>query len=187
MSNIARPDCCSADFQTYLERHFTRGRISESPIRQVWKPTLLYHRLRSGKTSSPIPSYVLFCFLTLRFRVRSPCRHCRHCSTPDPGKEKQKCYDYRCGVLIFHKLSIRVLSSLGVMRKNLMRGYAQSLLNNCPTRPRADLHLASVSFAFIIGPLFCFDWLISSFTEVVRKIRSEVTRKLCKNVTGAVR
>ena len=127
MSNIARPDCCSTGFQTHLERHFTPGRIRESTIRQVWKPTLLYHRLRSGKTSSPIPSYVLFCFLTLRFRVRSPCCHCRHCSTPDPGKEKQKCYDYRCGVLIFHKLSIRVLSSPGVMRKNLMRGYAQSL------------------------------------------------------------
>src|SRR6267154_3480566 len=48
-------------------------------------------------------------------------------------------------------------------------------LHNCPTRPTAGLNLASVSFAFIIAPLFCFVWLVSPFTEVVRKIRSEVT------------
>src|SRR5206468_10716995 len=32
-------------------------------------------------------------------------------------------------------------------------------LNNCPTRPRADLNLPFVSFVLIIAPLFCFVWL----------------------------
>src|SRR5437588_5992016 len=52
-----------------------------------------------------------------------------------------------------------------------------TMLKNCPTRLMADLNLVSVTFAFIIAPLFCFFvWLVSSFTEVVRKIRREVTR-----------
>jgi hypothetical protein len=54
-----------------------------------------------------------------------------------------------------------------------------TMLQNRPTRLRADLNLASVSFAFIIAPLlrFLFDWF-SSFKEIVRKIRAEVTQKV---------
>ena len=31
-----------------------------------------------------------------------------------------------------------------------------NLLNNCPALPMADLNLVSVTFAFIVAPLFCF-------------------------------
>src|SRR6266581_3935417 len=51
-------------------------------------------------------------------------------------------------------------------------------LNNCPARPRADLIFVSVNFVFIVAPsLLPFGLVCSSFTEVVRKVRPEVTRK----------
>jgi hypothetical protein len=53
-----------------------------------------------------------------------------------------------------------------------------TLLNNCPTRPRADLNFVSVSFVFMIASLFCFSLVSLVFTEVLEKIRREVTRKL---------
>src|SRR5262249_55132304 len=52
-------------------------------------------------------------------------------------------------------------------------------LNSCPVRLNADFNLVSVNFAFIIAPLICLlFWLVSSFTEVMRKVRCEVTRNV---------
>jgi hypothetical protein len=48
-----------------------------------------------------------------------------------------------------------------------------ALLNNCLATPMADFNLISVSFVFIVAPLFVFP-----FTAVVRKTRREVTRKV---------
>jgi hypothetical protein len=45
---------------------------------------------------------VLFRFPALRFGVFSPYRDGRHCSTPKPGKEKQKSHDYRSAILMVH-------------------------------------------------------------------------------------
>jgi len=45
----------------------------------------------------------LFRFLGLGLRVYSPYRHCRGCGSRQPGKKKQKRYDYGCAVLIVHR------------------------------------------------------------------------------------
>src|SRR5438094_10595564 len=75
------------------------------------------YRLDSGKTSTQVRFTVSFCSPALRFHVTSPCRHCRHCGAPEPRKEKQKCYDYRCAVLIFHRFRSVLLFLHTVMRK----------------------------------------------------------------------
>jgi hypothetical protein len=54
-------------------------------------------RLRGG-----LALKVLFRFPALRFGVFSPYRDGRHCSTPKPGKEKQKSHDYRSAILMVH-------------------------------------------------------------------------------------
>ena len=64
-----------------------------------------------------LASEVLFCSLPLRFHVVSPYRDCRHCNAPYPGKEKQKCYDYRCAVLIIHRFRFPLCLFTQVMRK----------------------------------------------------------------------
>jgi hypothetical protein len=38
-----------------------------------------------------------------------------------------------------------------------------ALLNNCLATPMADLNLISVSFVFIVAPLFCFSLVCFSF------------------------
>jgi len=57
----------------------------------------------------------LFCFLALRFRVRPPGCHRRQSGASNPGKEKQKRYYYRSGVLIVHKF--RLLLCFGFSSK----------------------------------------------------------------------
>ena len=49
------------------------------------------------------------CAVGLGFRVCSPYRHGRDCSTPKPGKKKQKRYDYACAVLIDHRFPFSFL------------------------------------------------------------------------------
>jgi hypothetical protein len=50
-----------------------------------------------------LASEVVFCFPALRFDVFSPYRDSRYCGAPKPGKEKQKSYDYRSGILMVHR------------------------------------------------------------------------------------
>ena len=53
------------------------------------------------------------------------------------------------------------------------------VLNNCLTRPRADLDLAFVSFVFILAPLsLSFLWAVWPFADVLRAIWLAVTRKM---------
>ena len=99
MSKVPALARCSADFQTHLERRFTPGRIRESTIRQVWKPTLLYYRVRSGKTSEPNPFIRSLLLSYFAFPRALAMLSLQTLQPADPGKEKQKCYDYRCGVL----------------------------------------------------------------------------------------
>ena len=47
---------------------------------------------------------VLFWFPTVCFQVVPPYRDSRQRSAPEPGKEKQKSYDYRSAILIVHIL-----------------------------------------------------------------------------------
>src|SRR5260370_9623036 len=47
---------------------------------------------------------VLFCFPASRFDVFSPYRDGRYRGAPNPGKEKQKSYDYRSAILMVHRL-----------------------------------------------------------------------------------
>jgi len=51
-------------------------------------------------------SQVLFCFPTLGVHVLSPYRDGRCCSASEPGKEKQKSYNYCSAVLMVHRVSI---------------------------------------------------------------------------------
>ena len=71
-------------------------------------------------------SQVLFCFPALGVNVLSSYRDGRYCSASEPGKEKQKSYNYCSAVLMVHR----------------------------------------------------FRSFLSVFTQVMRKIRHEVTRKL---------
>jgi hypothetical protein len=51
----------------------------------------------------------LFCFLGLGLRACSPYRHRRDCGAPQPGKQKQKRYDYGCAVVIVHRFPFSFL------------------------------------------------------------------------------
>jgi hypothetical protein len=51
------------------------------------------------------------------------------------------------------------------------------LLNNSLATPGAHLDLLSVSFVFMVVPLFCFCWFVYPFTEVLQEIRRDITRK----------
>ena len=45
----------------------------------------------------------LFCFPAMRLDAFSPYRDSGYCGAPEPGKEKQKSYNYRSAILIVHR------------------------------------------------------------------------------------
>ena len=64
-----------------------------------------------------LASEVVFCFPALRFDVFSPYRDSRYCGAPKPGKEKQKSYDYRSGILMVHRFRSFLSVFTPVLRK----------------------------------------------------------------------
>ena len=98
------------------------------------------YRLDSGKTSTQVRFTVSFCSPALRFHVTSPCRHCRHCGAPEPRKEKQKCYDHRCAVLIFHRFRsfLSVFTRYCVRSGTRLRRNWLASLEHCRLRQRSS-------------------------------------------------
>jgi hypothetical protein len=60
-------------------------------------------READGSLRGDLASEVLFCFPASRFDVVSPYRDGRYRCAANPGKEKQKSYDYRSVVLMVHR------------------------------------------------------------------------------------
>ena len=75
--------------------------------------------MESAGTRRPrkLASEVVFCFPALRFDAFSPYRDSRYCSAPKPGKEKQKSYDYRSGILMVHRFRSFLSVFTPVLRK----------------------------------------------------------------------
>ena len=82
---------------------------------EVWRSCLA----ESAGTRRPrkLASEVVFCFPALRFDAFSPYRDSRYCSAPKPGKEKQKSYDYRSGILMVHRFRSFLSVFTPVLRK----------------------------------------------------------------------
>jgi hypothetical protein len=82
---------------------------------RVWRSSLT----ESAGTRRPrkLASEVVFCFPALRFDAFSPYRDSRYCSAPKPGKEKQKSYDYRSGILVVHRFRSFLSVFTPVLRK----------------------------------------------------------------------
>ena len=77
---------------------------------EVWRSSLT----ESAGTRRPrkLNSEVVSCFPVLRFDAFSPYRDGRYYGAPKPGKEKQKSYDYRSGILIVHRFRSSFVCSL---------------------------------------------------------------------------
>ncbi len=95
------PGCASVISRLSGEIH--RWQIHKRQTQVVSKTARWPLQRRFSNPPAQLGACVFSCFLPVRFALFSPHRCCRRCSAPKPGKQKQKGYDYCCGVLISHR------------------------------------------------------------------------------------
>ena len=85
---------------------------------EVWRSSLTES---AGTRPFKLASEVVFCFPALRFDAFSPYRDSRYCCAPKPGKEKQKSYHYRSGILMVHSFPFCVYPVLRKIWREVTR------------------------------------------------------------------
>jgi hypothetical protein len=96
-----------------------------------------------------------FPFIVLTLSEPSPCPHGRGYNTPKPGKEKQKRYDYRCCVSIFHKpcVVLRLVQALCDLTLECADMSAPFEASTCRHPSKSRVHFRPLTL-----PSDFFDW-----------------------------